>query len=122
MALFGDLNLIKPKAIKFDRKKEDQPKPKLRDMAEKMFGEDKELMSEIYKYLGMCREKRLMPSRISWEAQLNTLAKFPEDVRKQQIERSIMYGYRSMVYEENLKKYSVMRKEKEENIRYDLAF
>nr|DAE83049.1 MAG TPA: hypothetical protein [Caudoviricetes sp.] len=122
MALFGDLNLIKPKPLKFETKKEVKPKKSLREMAFERFGDDKKLLMQLNLFLDMCREKHLFPSKISWGMQLNVLEKFPKEARLEQVVRSITYGYRSIAYEENLKNYKVVEKEKEENIRYDLAF
>lgn len=123
MALFGDLNLIKPKPIKFEKtKKESKPKIKLTDMAEERFGDDKKLLLHLNIFLDMCREKHLLPTRVSWGMQLNVLERFPKEARLEQVVRSITYGYRSIAYEENLKNYKAVEKEKEENIRYDLAF
>ena len=123
MALFGDLNLIKPKSLKFEKtKKESTPNIKLTDMAEERFGGDKKLLLHLNIFLDMCRERHLLPSKISWGMQLNVLEKFPKEARLEQVVRSITYGYRSIAYEENLKNYRSVEKEKEDNIRYDLAF
>lgn len=123
MSLFGDLNLIKPKPLKFKKQnKEARSNVKLTDMAEERFGGDKKLLLHLNIFLDMCREKHLLPSKISWGMQLNVLEKFPKEARLEQVVRSITYGYRSIAYEENLKKYKSLEKEKEENIRYDMAF
>lgn len=123
MALFGDLSLVKPKPMRIQKPKTEKPKKVgLREMAAERFGKDKKLLLQLNVFLDMCREKHLFPSKISWNMQLNVLEKFPEEARIEQVVRSITYGYRSIAYEENLKKYATVRKEKEENIRYDMAF
>ena len=93
MGLFGEFSTNRPKKNK---------NPTLFEMAKERF-DDIELLEEINLFLKSCREKRLMPSRISWEMQLEILEQIAEDKRVEKVHNSILKGYRQIAYADNTK-------------------
>ena len=85
-------------------------KSTLYEEAEEIFGEDKKLMLFISTFLKGCRERHRYPTRMAWRAQLGILKKFPEKERINQVDKSIKYGWNSLVYEESLKNQNVQNK------------
>ena len=75
-------------------------KESLFEMAEKRFFGDKELLSEIDKYLKSRKAQKNYPTRVSWEMQLKLLKKIPEQQRAQSVRRSTLNGYRQIAYEQ----------------------
>ena len=67
-------------------------------MAEVRFGSDDELMHEIRLYLKSCRERRMLPTRVSWEIQLDILQKLPDAQRVESVHNSIVKGYRQIAF------------------------
>ena len=67
-------------------------------MAEVRFGSDDELMREIRLYLKSCRERRMLPTRVSWEIQLDILQKLPDAQRVESVHNSIVKGYRQIAF------------------------
>lgn len=90
MGLFGKFS--------FQEKSSDNKPLTLIEMAEVRFGSDYELMQEIRLYLKSCREKRMLPSRVSWEIQLDILQKLPDAERVESVHNSIVKGYRQIAF------------------------
>lgn len=114
MSLFGNYNKRANKvAIDWGFKHEAvEKKSSLYQEAEEIFGEDKKLMLFISTFLKACREKHRYPTRMAWRAQLGILKKFPESERVSQVDKSIKYGWHSLVYEDALKNQNVQNKVK----------
>lgn len=89
MGLFGTFS--------FQEKKKEKPIT-LVQMAEQIFGSDKELMDEIHLFLSSCRERHLLPSRTAWQMQLDILQSVPEAQQAEMVHNSVIKGYRQMAY------------------------
>ena len=89
MGLFGDYSFNEPK-----KKKE----PTLVQMAENIFGKDKNLMGEINNYLASRRQQHNLPTKISWKMQLEILEEIPEQDRAKEVRNCTIKGYRQLAY------------------------
>ena len=74
-------------------------KESLFEMAEKKFFGDKELLSEINKYLKSRKAQKNYPTRVSWEMQLELLKKLPKQFRASSVRRSTLNGYRQIAFD-----------------------
>ena len=74
-------------------------KESLFEMAEKKFFGDKELLSEIDKYLKSRKAQKNYPTRVSWEMQLELLKKLPKQFRANSVRRSTLNGYRQIAFD-----------------------
>ena len=79
--------------------KKTKSKESLFEMAEKKFFGDKELLSEIYKYLKSRKAQKNYPTRVSWEMQLELLKKLPKQFRANSVRRSTLNGYRQIAFD-----------------------
>ena len=86
--LFGDFST--------DRK-ENERSPSLKRMAREKF-DNPLLLAEIDRYLDMRIQMNDRPTKISFKAQLDLLESYPPEERVEQIEKSILGGYRSLCY------------------------
>ena len=81
--------------------KKTKSKESLFEMAEKKFFGDKELLSEIDKYLKSRKAQKNYPTRVSWEMQLELLKKLPKQFRASSVRRSTLNGYRQIAFDTN---------------------
>lgn len=81
--------------------KKAKSKESLFEMAEKKFFGDKELLTEIDKYLKSRKAQRNYPTRVSWEMQLELLKKLPKQFRASSVRRSTLNGYRQIAFDTN---------------------
>lgn len=81
--------------------KKAKSKESLFEMAEKKFFGDKELLSEIDKYLKSRKAQKNYPTRVSWEMQLELLKKLPKQFRASSVRRSTLNGYRQIAFDTN---------------------
>ena len=81
--------------------KKAKSKESLFEMAEKKFFGDKELLSEIDKYLKSRKAQKNYPTRVSWEMQLELLKKLPKQSRASSVRRSTLNGYRQIAFDTN---------------------
>lgn len=95
MGLFGNFETINKK-----------PKLSIYDMAESYF-DDEDLLGMLKKYLMSRKEQRNLPSKISWETQLQWLLKVPVDKRVNQVETAIVRGWRQVAFKDSGEKESV---------------
>ena len=79
--------------------KKAKSKESLLEMAEKKFFGDKELLSEIDKYLKSRKAQKNYPTRVSWEMQLELLKKLPKQFRVNSVRRSTLNGYRQIAFD-----------------------
>lgn len=79
--------------------KKSKSKESLFEMAEKKFFGDKELLSEINKYLKSRKSQKNYPTRVSWEMQLELLKKLPKQFRASSVRRSTLNGYRQIAFD-----------------------
>lgn len=79
--------------------KKTKSKESLFEMAEKKFFGDKELLSEIDKYLKSRKAQKNYPTRVSWEMQLELLKKLPKQFRVNSVRRSTLNGYRQIAFD-----------------------
>lgn len=79
--------------------KKTKSKESLFEMAEKKFFGDKELLSEIDKYLKSRKAQKNYPTRVSWEMQLELLKKLPKQFRANSVRRSTLNGYRQIAFD-----------------------
>ena len=79
--------------------KKSKSKESLFEMAEKKFFGDKELLSEIDKYLKSRKAQKNYPTRVSWEMQLELLKKLPKQFRASSVRRSTLNGYRQIAFD-----------------------
>lgn len=79
--------------------KKAKSKESLFEMAEKKFFGDKELLSEIDKYLKSRKAQKNYPTRVSWEMQLELLKKLPKQFRASSVRRSTLNGYRQIAFD-----------------------
>ena len=79
--------------------KKAKSKESLFEMAEKKFFGDKELLSEIDKYLKSRKAQKNYPTRVSWEMQLELLKKLPKQFRVNSVRRSTLNGYRQIAFD-----------------------
>ena len=79
--------------------KKTKSKESLFEMAEKKFFGDKELLSEIDKYLKSRKARKNYPTRVSWEMQLELLKKLPKQFRASSVRRSTLNGYRQIAFD-----------------------
>lgn len=79
--------------------KKTKSKESLFEMAEKKFFGDKELLSEIDKYLKSRKAQKNYPTRVSWEMQLELLKKLPKQFRASSVRRSTLNGYRQIAFD-----------------------
>ena len=79
--------------------KKTKSKESLFEMAEKKFFGDKELLSEINKYLKSRKAQKNYPTRVSWEMQLELLKKLPKQFRASSVRRSTLNGYRQIAFD-----------------------
>ena len=79
--------------------KKTKSKESLFEMAEKKFFGDKELLSEINKYLKSRKSQKNYPTRVSWEMQLELLKKLPKQFRASSVRRSTLNGYRQIAFD-----------------------
>ena len=79
--------------------KKTKSKESLFEMAEKKFFGDKELLSEIDKYLKSRKAQKNYPTRVSWEMQLELLKKLPKQFRASSVRRSTLSGYRQIAFD-----------------------
>ena len=79
--------------------KKTKSKASLFEMAEKKFFGDKELLSEIDKYLKSRKAQKNYPTRVSWEMQLELLKKLPKQFRASSVRRSTLNGYRQIAFD-----------------------
>ena len=88
MALFGD---IKPK--------ESKKREKLIDISKRILGtEDKELLTELTLYLKSRKQQHNLPSKVSWEMQMNLLRNYPQSKRVSSVHIATLRGYRQVAY------------------------
>ena len=95
MGLFGTFSFNEPK-------KKD---PTLVQMAEAIFGADRDLMGEIKTYLASRKQQHNLPTKISWKMQLEILQDIPEQERADEVRNCTVKGYRQMAYKKD-RKYS----------------
>ena len=86
--------------------KKTKSKESLFEMAEKKFFGDKELLSEIDKYLKSRKAQKNYPTRVSWEMQLELLKKLPKQFRASSVRRSTLNGYRQIAFDTNSSSYA----------------
>ena len=79
--------------------KKTKSKESLFEMAEKKFFGDKELLTEIDKYLKSRKAQKNYPTRVSWEMQLELLKKLPKQFRANSVRRSTLNGYRQIAFD-----------------------
>lgn len=79
--------------------KKTKSKESLFEMAEKKFFGDKELLSEIDKYLKSRKAQKNYPTRVSWGMQLELLKKLPKQFRASSVRRSTLNGYRQIAFD-----------------------
>ena len=79
--------------------KKAKSKESLFEMAEKKFFGDKELLTEIDKYLKSRKAQKNYPTRVSWEMQLELLKKLPKQFRASSVRRSTLNGYRQIAFD-----------------------
>ena len=79
--------------------KKTKSKESLFEMAEKKFFGDKELLTEIEKYLKSRKAQKNYPTRVSWEMQLELLKKLPKQFRASSVRRSTLNGYRQIAFD-----------------------
>ena len=79
--------------------KKTKSKESLFEIAEKKFFGDKELLSEIDKYLKSRKAQKNYPTRVSWEMQLELLKKLPKQFRANSVRRSTLNGYRQIAFD-----------------------
>ena len=79
--------------------KKAKSKESLFEMAEKKFFGEKELLSEINKYLKSRKAQKNYPTRVSWEMQLELLKKLPKQFRASSVRRSTLNGYRQIAFD-----------------------
>ena len=79
--------------------KKTKSKESLFEMAEKKFFGDKELLTEIDKYLKSRKAQKNYPTRVSWEMQLELLKKLPKQFRVNSVRRSTLNGYRQIAFD-----------------------
>ena len=79
--------------------KKTKAKETLFEMAEKKFFGDKDLLSEIDKYLKSRKAQKNYPTRVSWEMQLELLKKLPKQFRASSVRRSTLNGYRQIAFD-----------------------
>ena len=79
--------------------KKTKSKESLFEMAEKKFFGEKELLSEIDKYLKSRKAQKNYPTRVSWEMQLELLKKLPKQFRANSVRRSTLNGYRQIAFD-----------------------
>lgn len=79
--------------------KKTKSKESLFEMAEKKFFGDKELLTEIDKYLKSRKAQKNYPTRVSWEMQLELLKKLPKQFRASSVRRSTLNGYRQIAFD-----------------------
>ena len=110
MGLFGDFSTDKKEKVKG---------VSLKEMARDKF-DNPLLLAEIDKYLDMRIQMNDRPTKISFKAQLDLLESYPPEERVEQIEKSILGGYRSLCYPMKKKVVSissyVKRKKEKEKI------
>lgn len=88
MALFGD---IKPK--------EPKKRENLIDISKRILGtEDKELLTELTLYLKSRKQQHNLPSKVSWEMQMNLLKNYPQSKRVSSVHTATLRGYRQVAY------------------------
>ena len=87
IGIFGD----------FDKDKKRSRSTTLKDMAREKF-DNPLLLAEIDRYIDMRAERNDRPTKISFKAQLDLLESYPPEERVEQIEKSILGGYRSICY------------------------
>lgn len=88
MTLFGD---IKPK--------EPKKREKLIDISKRILGtEDKELLTELTLYLKSRKQQHNLPSKVSWEMQMNLLKNYPQSKRVSSVRTATLRGYRQVAY------------------------
>lgn len=88
MALFGD---IKPK--------EPKKREKLIDISKRILGtEDKEVLTELTLYLKSRKQQHNLPSKVSWEMQMNLLKNYPQSKRVSSVHTATLRGYRQVAY------------------------
>ena len=106
MALFGNFKRGTKVAIDWNMSSDTQERrSSLYDVAKEMFGEDKKLMMFIGMFLKGCRERHRYPTRQAWNMQLGMLQKLSAKDRLDSVDRSIKYGWNSIVYEKEEKKH-----------------
>ena len=86
--------------------KKSKSKESLFEMAEKRFFGDKELLSEIDKYLKSRKAQKNYPTRVSWEMQLELLKKLPKQFRASSVRRSTLNGYRQIAFDKASSSYN----------------
>ena len=86
--------------------KKTKSKESLFEMAEKKFFGDKELLSEINKYLKSRKSQKNYPTRVSWEMQLELLKKLPKQFRASSVRRSTLNGYRQIAFDTTSSSYT----------------
>lgn len=88
-SLFGGMSAT-PKRAK---------KPTLMDMATEAFAGETTLLNEIARFIKSRKLARCLPTTISFESQLELLAKYPREERVAQVKNSILNNYRVLCYE-----------------------
>lgn len=86
--------------------KKAKSKESLFEMAEKKFFGDKELLSEIDKYLKSRKAQKNYPTRVSWDMQLELLKKLPKQFRVNSVRRSTLNGYRQIAFDTTSSSYT----------------
>lgn len=107
--LFGGMSATPKKA----------KKPTLMEMATESFAGETALLNEIARFIKSRKLARCLPTTISFESQLELLAKYPREERVKQVKNSILCNYRVLCYEPKEKKQPeqpVVSKQKPENI------
>lgn len=130
MALFSNLDSIKPIAFKTAKEKPKEKEPTLLELAEEKFGDNRRLIMWIEKFLSQKRQIRQLPSRLAWQEQLKILESHPEAEREKEVRRCIAGDYRQIAYEYKPKKYKKsildqdisMEKQDEEDLNYEAGF
>ena len=79
--------------------KKAKSKESLFEMAEKKFFGEKELLTEIDKYLKSRKAQKNYPTRVSWEMQLELLKKLPKQFRASSVRRSTLNGDRQIAFD-----------------------
>ena len=88
MALFGDI-----------KQKEPKKHEKLIDISKRILGtEDKELLTELTLYLKSRKQQHNLPSKVSWEMQMNLLKNYPQSKRVSSVHIATLRGYRQVAY------------------------
>ena len=72
---------------------------RFRDISKRILGtEDKELLTELTLYLKSRKQQHNLPSKVSWEMQMNLLKNYPQSKRVSSVHTATLRGYRQVAF------------------------